>query len=500
MKLPLLSGYTFAPATRSIDFSATGGFDVRRLYAVINLASNVLIYAAGKRGYGYASASGAVLTLEYDTETMGASDALFVLYEDGASATNGKLEELRALLAGTLQVSASSLPLPAGAAADATLQLILTALRAQRVETIWTDDTGVRFIRVDIGGTIVWTDVAGNATSAPGAGARPDSDSGTVVSRSTYRATASAAGFAIGDVLDHIVVTDGDAGDLVSNFWVNVTAGTKIAAPSASAITPQSPLADGASTAAKQDTGNASLASVDAKLPTLGRKPMAASVPVVVASDQAPLSVSLDGYTVSLPVTAAQLPATLGQKASAQSVSVALSSDGSVGAPADAAATSDAGTFSLLAFVKRGLANWTTLLARIPTSGQKAMANSLPVAIASDQGQVPISVVGFTVQLPTAVNSLPSVGASPETAQVSVPAGATPAAILATGRSDLQTIIKNTGTVKAYIGGSTVAPENGFPLAPGEQIVMDTKIALGAISAILDTSQTTAGQISVFRF
>lgn len=38
-----------------------------------------------------------------------------------------------------------------------------------------------------------------------------------------------------------------------------------------------------------------------------------------------------------------------------------------IGAPADAAATTDAGTFSVLAFIKRGLANWTALLARIPT-------------------------------------------------------------------------------------------------------------------------------------
>jgi len=40
--------------------------------------------------------------------------------------------------------------------------------------------------------------------------------------------------------------------------------------------------------------------------------------------------------------------------------------DVNIGAKADAAASSDAGTFSLIALLKRGLANWTTLLARIP--------------------------------------------------------------------------------------------------------------------------------------
>lgn len=41
--------------------------------------------------------------------------------------------------------------------------------------------------------------------------------------------------------------------------------------------------------------------------------------------------------------------------------------DADIGAPADAVASSDSGTFSLIALIKRGLGNWTSLLARIPT-------------------------------------------------------------------------------------------------------------------------------------
>lgn len=40
--------------------------------------------------------------------------------------------------------------------------------------------------------------------------------------------------------------------------------------------------------------------------------------------------------------------------------------DADIGLTTDAVATSDTGTFSLIALVKRGLTNWTTLLARIP--------------------------------------------------------------------------------------------------------------------------------------
>lgn len=51
-------------------------------------------------------------------------------------------------------------------------------------------------------------------------------------------------------------------------------------------------LPTGASTAARQDTGNASLASLDTKTPGLGQAVMAASTPVVLASNQTAISVS----------------------------------------------------------------------------------------------------------------------------------------------------------------------------------------------------------------
>lgn len=51
----------------------------------------------------------------------------------------------------------------------------------------------------------------------------------------------------------------------------------------------------GDATAAKQDTGNTSLASIDSKVPTVGQKTMAASLPVVIASNQSSLPVTLQG-------------------------------------------------------------------------------------------------------------------------------------------------------------------------------------------------------------
>src|SRR5207247_4170967 len=69
----------------------------------------------------------------------------------------------------------------------------------------------------------------------------------------------------------------------------------------------------GVATEAKQDVGNASLASLDSHLPAPGQKLMVASVPVVLASDQAsiPVAATVVGTVpVSGPLTDAQLRAT----------------------------------------------------------------------------------------------------------------------------------------------------------------------------------------------
>jgi hypothetical protein len=53
----------------------------------------------------------------------------------------------------------------------------------------------------------------------------------------------------------------------------------------------------GGATAAKQDMGNTSLASIDGKTPVLGQAAMASSEPVVIASNQSPVPVKTDQTT-----------------------------------------------------------------------------------------------------------------------------------------------------------------------------------------------------------
>ncbi|WP_408902529.1 hypothetical protein [Methylobacterium radiotolerans] len=246
MKKPIATRPVFDPANRTLDFSGTPNFELRRLFGVANARTGQLIYSPIVPDLVASNVAGSVVTLSFNTNGMVPADPLVIQYDDGIN------------------------DLPPDAARESKqdtgitrLTEIRDAVKAQRSETIWTDDTGARFIRVDSGGTITWTDVAGNAGSPPGAGARPDYDSGLVISRSTWRATADGTGFSSGDYLDHFVVTDGDAGDPISNYWFNVTTGAKLAAPpSTASISPYSPLPDGASTAARQDTTNTALATI----------------------------------------------------------------------------------------------------------------------------------------------------------------------------------------------------------------------------------------------
>lgn len=121
MKTPLLTGYTFQPSTRSIDFSALPGFDIRDLFAVINTKTGDLIYAVANPALGYSSISGSVVTFKFNTAAMDASDPLIVLYENGDSASNTKLDALlQALLPLATEAGLDGVAANLGAPSDAT--------------------------------------------------------------------------------------------------------------------------------------------------------------------------------------------------------------------------------------------------------------------------------------------------------------------------------------------------------------------------------------------
>lgn len=173
-------------------------------------------------------------------------------------------------------------------ATQETLAALLAAVQAQRSETLWTDDTGAYFVRLDAGGTLTWTDLSGNVVSAPGTGARPAEGTSLVVDRAAYQATAGGTGFSNGDYLDHFMVVDPTSGAPVGHWWLNTTTELKLASnPSSGSITPLSPISPLAATVAAQNTGNTKLDTLHADLGLLATQVTVAAILAKLTADPA---------------------------------------------------------------------------------------------------------------------------------------------------------------------------------------------------------------------
>lgn len=115
MKSFIAPSYTFTPGASgvgTVNLSGISGFDIKYLVAVINQTRGVVIYSTGDTATRYTNLSGTTLTLNVDTSTHNSGDVLQVVYEVTSSdpLTNTQLR------ASAVPVSASSLPLPSGAA------------------------------------------------------------------------------------------------------------------------------------------------------------------------------------------------------------------------------------------------------------------------------------------------------------------------------------------------------------------------------------------------
>jgi len=178
------------------------------------------------------------------------------------------------------------------------------------------------------------------------------------------------------------------------------------------AITGSISLPVGASTAAKQDTGNASLSSINGKILTPGQAPMSTSSPVVIASDQSsiPVTATQGGvWSVAATQSGVWFVSVAGTISAAQSGVWAVSISGTAavtqsGVWTVAATQSGVWTVAISGTVPisaaalplpTGAATETTLSSingKTPSLGQVAMTASVPVAIASDQSPFSVSV------------------------------------------------------------------------------------------------------------
>ncbi len=127
--------------------------------------------------------------------------------------------------------------------------------------------------------------------------------------------------------------------------------------------------------------------------------------------------------------------------------------DTNLGAKADTAASSDTGTFSLIAFVKR-------LLSVTLAKGQQAMAASLPVVIASDQSTLTVSQTALGTYSPIADATISSAAAT------QFPSGGP-----LSGRKGIY-IFNNDAAIYLRWGDSTVTATKGGRIAPGTGITI----------------------------
>lgn len=127
-----------------------------------------------------------------------------------------------------------------------------------------------------------------------------------------------------------------------------------------------------------------------------------------------------------------------------------------VGAPADAAASTDTGTFSLLAFAKRAMQNWTTLLARVP-----ALVSGAQPVIATPRtclGTFRLSVTSTAATLPALVMAVGGAG---------IPAGAVVCELQADG-----------GTVRLSRDNAvTPTTTTGYRLDDGATLNVDSTLS-----------------------
>ena len=158
-----------------------------------------------------------------------------------------------------------------------------------------------------------------------------------------YRANKNGVGYSLGDSITRTQIVLVPTGVITSTIWFNQTTGLVIAAP---------PIAD-------LDVVAPSSSVIVSNLPlTLGQKNMAGSAAVVIASDQS-----------AIPITNTNLDVALSTRAAEATLATMLTLAG--------------------------------FQARINTLGQKTMANSTPVVLASDQSAVEVKGTAAVGSAPT---------------------------------------------------------------------------------------------------
>lgn len=278
------------------------------------------------------------------------------------------------------------------------------------------------------------------------------------------------------------------------------------------------PVSD-ATTHTELTAGNASLASIDGKTPALGQALEASSVPVVLPADQItaltpPTTVTANQGAAggsAWPVSMTSVPLAMGAATAANQATeitaldtIATNSGTQataanqtaeqilIGALTETAPATDTASSGLNGRLQRVAQRLTSLIALLPTTlGQKVMAGSFAVTIASDQSAVPVSQSGtWTVQPGNTANTTPWLtkeSVSATSAVTSVASSASSVSLLASNSARLGATFYNDSMAILYLKLGATASTTSYTvqMAAGSYYELPTPhLYTGAIDGI----------------
>ena len=227
MKTVISSVASFNPVNKTIDLSNIAGFDISKLYVIINITRSQPIYLMGKAGYGFTSVVGSEVTLAFDTTTYQANDKFSIIYDGDADLTNlGQIVSLLAEIKAELKD-------------DFLVESFLWEDRSgqtpifYREERKFSQDDGTVstfYTRLDTGNTV---------SSLPVGSIPVDNVSDRQVENVRWKVKAASSGTGY-SALDYLIqtqiVSTSGSGSVVGVFWYNLTTSQAIAAPNTAHI------------------------------------------------------------------------------------------------------------------------------------------------------------------------------------------------------------------------------------------------------------------------
>lgn len=466
-----------------------------------------------------------LVTIEGKQDTGNASLASIDSKLTSPISVTGPLTDTQ-LRASPVPVSASSLPLPTGAATEATL----SSLNA-KVTVVNTNSVTIVASALPSGASTSALQTTGNASlaSIDSKLTNPLPISGTVTAN---------IGTTNGLALDVSVValqvaqgstTSGERGTLIlgavttssptyttaQTSPISLTTAGAVRTDSSATTQPISaaalPLPAGAATSALQTTGNASLSSIDAKL----TNPLPVSGPLTdtqLRASPVPISgtvISNIGTTGGLALESTQLTG----NSSLSSIDTKLTTTNTeIGIVTETAPASDTASSGLNGRLQRVAQRITSLIGIVATEttlaalsakfnslGQKTSANSAPVVLASDQSSIPVTGTFFQATQPVSGTVTANQGTSPwvtsVTGSVTVTGALTDTQLRASPVPISGTVTSNIGTTGG-IALETTQLSNGVSLSSIDTKLTTTNTEIGGLTETAPASDTASSGLN----